>query len=197
MSISLVKGGGINLSKEHPSLVKVRFGLGWDPAASGADFDLDASLFILKNDAAGNPKLINDSYFVFYGNKDSPDGAAHHSGDDLTGGNSDGGDDETIIVDLSKLNALADELSFVVSIYDYVKRAQNFGQVRNSYIKLYDDATGTEIAKYSLADDFSTETVVQFGSLYKQNGAWTFKAVGAGYKKGLGDIVVVYGGSLA
>lgn len=192
MSINLSKGGGINLSKDHPSLVKIRAGLGWDPAASGDDFDLDASVFLLKDN-----KLINDQYFVFYGNKDSPDSAVHHTGDDRTGGNSAGGDDETILVDLSKLNPLVDELSFVVTIYDYEKRKQNFGQVRNSYIKLYDDVTGTELAKYSLADDFSTETAVQFGSIYKKDGAWQFKAVGAGYKKGLGDLVVAYGGNVA
>lgn len=192
MSINLVKGGGINLSKEHPSLVKIRAGLGWDPASSGDDFDLDASVFLLKDN-----KLINDQYFVFYGNKDSPDSAVHHTGDDRTGGNSAGGDDETILVDLSKLNPLVDELSFVVTIYDYEKRKQNFGQVRNSYIKLYDDVTGTELAKYSLVDDFSTETAVQFGSIYKKDGAWQFKAVGAGYKKGLGDLVVAYGGNVS
>jgi len=198
MSISLVKGGRINLSKEHPSLTKVRVGLGWQPNTTdtGADFDLDASLFVCKNDASGNPKLIADEYFVFYGNKNSPDGAVHHSGDDTTGGSSTG-DDETITVDLSKLNANADELSFVVTIYEYDVRKQNFGQVKNSYIKLYDDATGAEIAKYSLEDDFSTETAVQFGSLFKKDGAWSFKAVGTGYKKGLGDFVVAYGGNLA
>jgi tellurium resistance protein TerD len=199
MSINLVKGGRINLSKECPSLTKVRVGLGWEPNATdtGTDFDLDASLFICKNDANGSPKLIADEYFVFYGNKTSPDGAVVHSGDDRTGGNSAVGDDETIRVDLTKLNPAVDELSFVVTIYEETKRKQNFGQVKNSYIKLYDDATGAEIAKYSLEDDFSTETAVQFGSLYKKDGAWSFKAVGTGYKKGLADFVVAYGGNLA
>lgn len=198
MSISLVKGGRINLSKDHPSLTKVRVGLGWEPNATdtGTDFDLDASLFICKNDASGNPKLLADEYFVFYGNKSSPDGAVVHSGDDRTGGSSTG-DDETIRVDLSKLNAAVEELSFVVTIYEETARKQNFGQVKNSYIKLYNDETGTEIAKYSLEDDFSTETAVQFGSIYKKDGAWSFKAVGTGYKKGLADFVSAYGGNLA
>lgn len=197
MSISLVKGGRINLSKEHPSLTKVRVGLGWAPNGTdtGAEFDLDASLFVCKNDASGSPKLIADEYFVFYGNKTSPDGAVQHTGDNRTGDAA--GDDETILVDLSKLNAAADELSFIVTIYEYDVRKQNFGQVGSSYIKLYNDETGAEIAKYSLEDDFSTETAVQFGSLYKKDGAWSFKAVGTGYKKGLGDFVTAYGGNLA
>lgn len=193
MSINLEKGGRINLSKENPNLRKVRFGLGWDANGTdtGAEFDLDASLFICTSDAAGNPKLIADEYFVFYNNKLSPDGAAVHSGDNRTG--SGEGDDETIVVDISKLNPLATELSFIVTIHKADERRQNFGQVRNSYIKLYDDETGAEVAKYSLEDEFSTETAVQFGSLYKKDGSWLFKAVGTGYKKGLADFVRAYG----
>lgn len=192
MAISLEKGGRINLSKENPDLKRVRFGLGWDPNAfdTGTDFDLDASVFVL-----ANGKLISDDYFVFYNHKDSPDTAVHHTGDERTGGLE--GDDESIIVDLSKLNSSVDELSFIVTIFDYQNRKQNFGQVKNSYIKLYNDETGAEVAKYSLEDDFSTETAVQFGSLYKKEGHWLFKAVGAGFKKGLGDFVKAYGGNLA
>lgn len=195
--INLEKGARINLSKDSPDLKRVRVGLGWDPnpTDTGTDFDLDASVFICKPDASGNPKLISDNHFVFYGNKLSPDGAVAHLGDNLTGGGA--GDDETITVDLSKITAEATELSFVVTIYKETERKQNFGQVRNSYIKLYNDETGAEIAKYSLEDDFSTETAVQFGSLYKKDGHWLFKAVGAGYRKGLADFVVVYGGNLA
>jgi tellurium resistance protein TerD len=193
MSINLSKGARINLSKDNPELVKVRFGLGWDPNAfdTGQDFDLDASAFVLQNN-----KLIADEFFVFYNHKDSPDGAVHHSGDDRTGGTSADSDDEVITVDLSKLDSRVDEVSFVVTIYDFVARKQNFGQVKNSYIKLYNDATGEEIAKYSLEDDFSTETAVQFGSLYKKDGHWLFKAVGAGFAKGLDDFVRAYGGNL-
>lgn len=197
MAISLEKGGRINLSKDSPDLKRVRFGLGWDPNAfdSGTTFDLDASVFILKNDATGNAKLLADEYFVFYNNKLSPDGAVQHSGDNRTGGGA--GDDETIVVDLTKLNAEVDEISFIVTIDECDKRKQNFGQVKNSYIKLYNDETGVEVAKYSLEDDFSTETAVQFGSLYRKDGHWMFKAVGSGFKKGLADFVRIYGGNLA
>ncbi len=197
MAINLEKGGRINLSKDVPALKRVRLGLGWDSNAfdSGKDFDLDASVFVCKANEQGNAKLISDQHFVFYGNLVSPDGAVAHKGDSRTGVTT--GDDETIIVDLKKLAPEVEEISFVVTIHEAVERRQNFGQVKRSFIKLYDDETGKEIAKYSLEDDFSTETAVQFGSLYKRDGAWLFKAVGAGYKKGLGDFVVAYGGNLA
>lgn len=191
MGINLTKGGRINLSKEAPSLTKVRFGLGWEANAfdTGGKFDLDASLFLLNNG-----KLLSDNHFVFYNNTTSPDGSVKHQGDNRTGDAA--GDDETIIVDLSKIDPNIDEISFIVTIHDDTGKL-NFGQVKNSYIKMYDDATGAELAKYSLEDDFSMETAVQFGSLYKKDGSWLFKAVGAGYKKGLADFVVIYGGNLA
>lgn len=194
MSINLTKGSGINLTKEAPALARVRFGLGWDAnAAGGADFDLDASVFLLNSSG----KLLSDAYFVFYGNKTSPDDSTHHLGDNLTGGASTG-DDESITVDLSKLAPAVTELSFIVTIYKDAERHQNFGQVSNSYIKLYDDATGAELAQYKLNEDFGKNTAVQFGSLYKdENSHWNFKGVGAGYNKGLGDFVTIYGGSLA
>lgn len=197
MAINLEKGGRINLSKDVPALKRVRLGLGWDANAfdSGKDFDLDASVFICKANGEGHPKLISDQYFVFYGNLVSPDGGVTHKGDNRTGITT--GDDENIIVDLKKLAPEVEEISFVVTIYEAPERRQNFGQVKNSYIKLYDDESGKEVAKYSLEEDFSTETAVQFGSLYKKDGAWLFKAVGAGYKKGLADFVVAYGGNLA
>lgn len=198
MAINLDKGGRINLSKDAPDLTKVRLGLGWDANKfdTGAGFDLDASAFVCKPDASGNPKLVNDDYFIFYGHptKTSPDGAVHHTGDNRTGDAA--GDDETITVDFSKINPEVTEISFIVTIHEAIARKQNFGQVSNSYIKLYDDATGAELAKYELEDDFSNETAVQFGSLYKKDGHWLFKAVGAGYNKGLGDFVVAYGGNL-
>lgn len=197
MAINLEKGGRINLSKDVPMLKRVRLGLGWDANSfdTGKDFDLDASVFVCKPNAQGVAKLLSDLHFVFYGNAASPDGAVVHKGDNRTGAAS--GDDETIVVDLKKLAQEVEEISFVVTIHEATERRQNFGQVRNSYIKLYDDETGKELAKYSLEDDFSTETAVQFGSLYKKEGAWLFKAVGAGYKKGLADFVVAYGGNLA
>lgn len=197
MAINLEKGGRINLSKDVPLLKRVRLGLGWDANQfdTGKDFDLDASVFICKADAQGSAKLISDEHFVFYGHLTSPDGAVMHKGDNRTGAAT--GDDESIIVNLQKVAPEVEEMSFIVTIHEASERRQNFGQVKNSYIKLYDDETGKEVAKYSLEDDFSTETAVQFGSLYKKDGAWLFKAVGAGYKKGLADFVVAYGGNLA
>lgn len=197
MAINLEKGARINLSKDSPSLTNVRIGLGWSPnkTDTGQSFDLDASVFVCKVDGNGDPKLVSDEFFVFYGNQQTPDRAVVHSGDNRTGDAA--GDDESITIDLAALNPAVDEISFIVTIHEADVRRQNFGQVPKSYIVLYDDATNVEIARYSLEDDFSTETAVQFGSLYKNNGSWMFKAVGTGYKRGLADFVVAYGGSLA
>lgn len=195
--IVLTKGGRINLTKTAPELKRIRVGLSWapNPFDTGADFDLDASCFVCKTDANGDSKLIADEYLVFYGSTTSPDNAVKHSGDNKTGAGD--GDDESVIIDLAKLNPLAEELSFIVTIYESDVRKQNFGQVPKSGITLYNDETGEQLAHYSLEDDFSTETAVQFGSLVKKDGHWTFKAVGAGYKKGLADFVLIYGGTLA
>lgn len=197
MSINLSKGQRINLSKENPSLKKVRIGLGWDANRfdTGKEFDLDASVFICKADGDGRPKLISDQHFIFYNQPKSPDGAVAHTGDHRTGSAS--GDDETIHIDLTSLSAEVDELSFIVTIHEALDRNQNFGQVDNSYIKLYDDETGAELYKYALADDFSIATSVQFGSLYKKDGNWVFHPIGEGFKRGLADFVVAYGGNLA
>jgi tellurium resistance protein TerD len=196
MAINLEKGGRINLSKEAPSLKRVRLGLGWEANSfdTGHPYDLDVSMFVCKMGADGNAKLIGDEFFVFYNNTTTPDGAVIHSGDSRKGESA--GDDETLTVELAKLNPEAAELSVVVTIHDADGRKQNFGQVRNSYVKLYDDETGAVLAQYNLEDDFSTETAVQFGSLYKKDGQWLFKAVGAGYKRGLADFVSAYGGSV-
>lgn len=191
MTINLKKGEGINLTKSAPALRNIRVGLGWDKrSGGGADFDLDASVFLCRLNAANEPKLIADEYFVFYNNKQSPDGAVTHSGDNRSGEAS--GDDETILVDLGRMHADAREVSFIVTIHDADTRGQNFGQIVNAYIKLYDDATGRVIAEYDLDENFSQETAVQFGSFFKQNGEWSFKAVGAGYRLGLGDFVEGY-----
>jgi tellurium resistance protein TerD len=187
MGISLSKGGRIDLSKEAPSLTRVGFGLGWDEnqTDTGDDFDLDASVFMLGR----NGKIPQDSYFVFYNNLNSPDGAVEHTGDELEGGSSDGGDEETINVELNKINSSIEELVFVVTIHDAVARGQNFGQVRNAFIRLYDLNTDKEIAKYDLEEDFSSETAIEFGRLYKKSGSWRFKAVGAGFNAGLQGFV--------
>jgi tellurium resistance protein TerD len=197
MGIDLSKGGRISLAKEAPGLKRVRVGLAWDANqySTGGAYDLDASAFVCKYDAAGNPKLINDSYFLFYGNHTTPDGAVNHTGDNRTGDAA--GDDESILIDLAALNPEASEISFIVTIHEAEAKKQNFGQVTKSKIALYNDETGEEIAHYNLEDDFSTETAVQFGSLYKKDGTWMFKAVGMGFRKGLADFVVAYGGNLA
>lgn len=176
MAINLTKGQRIDVG-----LSKVGVGLGWDPnEGSGFDFDLDASAFML----GSNKKLPRDEYFVFYNNAKSPDGAVIYSGDDLTGGNSDG-DDETIMLDLTRVDSSIDEVVFTVTIHDYEARKQNFGQVRNSFIRIYNAETNEEIAKYELEEDFSIETAVEFGRLYRRNGEWKFEAMGVGYKGGL------------
>ena len=184
MAISLEKGQRIEIG-----LSKVSVGLGWDPnQGTGYDFDLDASAFMV----GANHKLPNDNYFVFYNNQKSPDGAVESTGDDLTGGNSDGGDDETILVDLSKVDGSIGEIVFTATIYKAEERKQNFGQVRNSYIRIYNQLTNEEIARYDLDEDFSVETAVEFGRLYRHGGEWKFEAMGLGNKGGLQALVGKY-----
>lgn len=183
MAINLTKGQRIEIG-----LTKVGIGLGWDPnEGTGHAFDLDASAFMLGE----NKKIPKDEFFVFYNNQKSPDNAVESSGDDLTGGNSDG-DDETLMVDLSKVDHQIQEIIFTVTIHDYESRRQNFGQVRNSFIRIYNSQTNEEIAKYDLDEDFSVETAVEFGRLYKRNGEWKFEAMGIGYKGGLQYFVSKY-----
>ena len=184
MAISLEKGQRIEIG-----LSKVSVGLGWDPnEGSGFDFDLDASAFML----GANKKLPKDEYFVFYNNQKSPDGSVESTGDDLTGGNSDGGDDETLNVDLTKVDPQVQEIIFTATIYKAEERMQNFGQVRNSYIRIYNSITNEEIARYDLDEDFSIETAVEFGRLYRRNGEWKFEAMGIGNKGGLQALVNKY-----
>ena len=184
MAISLEKGQRIEIG-----LSKVSVGLGWDPnEGSGFDFDLDASAFML----GANKKLPKDEYFVFYNNQKSPDGSVESTGDDLTGGNSDGGDDETLNVDLTKVDPQVQEIIFTATIYKAEERKQNFGQVRNSYIRIYNSITNEEIARYDLDEDFSIETAVEFGRLYRRNGEWKFEAMGVGNKGGLQALVNKY-----
>ena len=184
MAISLVKGQKIDIG-----LSKISVGLGWNPnEGTGHNFDLDASAFMID----ANRIIPADEYFVFYGNTDSPDGALHHTGDDPTGGNSADGDDETIEVDLSKINDDIQEILFVVTIHDAAARKQNFGQVRNSYIRILDDSSNQEIAKYELGEDFSIETGVEFGRLYKRDNNWKFEASGIGYKEDLAFFLSKY-----
>ncbi|WP_347812527.1 MULTISPECIES: TerD family protein [Bacteroidales] len=184
MAITLEKGQRIGIV-----LSKVSVGLGWDPnEGTGFDFDLDASAFML----GSNKKIPNDNYFIFYNNPKSPDGAVESTGDDTTGGNSDGGDDETLNVDLQKVDSSIQEILFVATIYKADERKQNFGQVRNSYIRIYNSITNEEIARYDLDEDFSIETAVEFGRLYRRGEEWKFEAMGIGNKGGLQALVNKY-----
>lgn len=184
--INLEKGQRIEIEK---GLSSVCVGLGWDPnEGTGYDFDLDASAFML----GSNGKLPADEYFVFYNNQKSPDGAVESSGDDLTGGNSEEGDDEILSVNLPMVNAQIQEIIFTATIHKAEERRQNFGQVRNAYIRIYDAISNDEIARYDLDEDFSVETAVEFGRLYRRGGVWKFEAIGNGYKGGLQTFVNKY-----
>ncbi|MDN5286422.1 MAG: Tellurium resistance protein TerD [Mucilaginibacter sp.] len=183
MAINLQKG-----QRESINAPKFTIGLGWDTNSSstGSAFDLDASVFILGD----NKKIVADEYFVFYNNLKSPDGAVEHTGDNLTG---DGdGDDEQVKVDLSKTDAKVSEICIVVTIHEAEARKQNFGQVRNSFIRIADAVTGADILKYELEEDFSIETAVEFGRIYKKDNNWKFEAVGVGMKGGLQDYLTKY-----
>ncbi|CAL9448599.1 TerD family protein [Streptomyces sp. JH002] len=188
MGVSLTKGGNVSLTKEAPGLTAVTIGLGWDVrTTTGADFDLDASALAVN--AAG--KIVSDQHFIFYNNLVSPDGAIQHTGDNTTG---DGdGDDETININLGSLGADVDKVVFPVSIHDADNRGQNFGQVRNAYIRVLNQAGGSEIARYDLTEDASTETAMVFGELYRNGAEWKFRAVGQGYASGLAGIAQDFG----
>ena len=183
MAINLQKG-----QRENINAPKFTIGLGWDTNSSftGVDFDLDASVFILGD----NKKVLSDSHFIFYNNLKSPDGSVEHTGDNLTG---DGdGDDEQILIDLTKIDAAIQEITVVVTIHDAESRKQNFGQVRNSFIRIFNTDTKEEILKYELDEDFSIETAVEFGRIYNKNGEWKFEAVGSGQREGLNKFVSLY-----
>lgn len=183
MAINLQKG-----QRESINAPKFTVGLGWDTNSSttGTDFDLDTSVFILGE----NKKLLSDSHLVFYNNLKSPNEAVVHTGDNRTGAGD--GDDEQILVDLSKIEPNAAEICIVVTIHEAAQRGQNFGQVRNSFIRIFDSVTNQEMLKYELEEDFSIETAVEFGRIYKRNGEWKFEAVGTGMKGGLEDYLNKY-----
>ncbi|MER7756495.1 TerD family protein [Kitasatospora sp. NPDC097643] len=188
MGVSLAKGGNVSLSKEAPGLSAVIVGLGWDVrTTTGADYDLDASALLCN--ALG--KVVSDQHFVFFNNLSSPEGSVEHSGDNLTGGGD--GDDEQIKVDLERVPADVAKVVFPVSIYDADARLQNFGQVRNAFIRIVNQANGQEIARYDLSEDASTETAMVFGELYRNGVEWKFRAIGQGYASGLRGIATDYG----
>jgi tellurium resistance protein TerD len=188
MGVSLSKGGNVSLTKEAPGLTAVLVGLGWDArTTSGQDFDLDASALMIGTSG----KILSDSHFVFFNNLTSPDGSVEHTGDNLTGEGE--GDDEVIKVNLAGVPAECDKLVFTVSIYDAEARGQSFGQVRNAYIRIVNQAGGAEIARYDLSEDASTETAMLFGEVYRNNAEWKFRAVGQGYTTGLSGIARDFG----
>ena len=188
MGVSLAKGGNVSLTKQAPGLSAVVVGLGWDERTTGGQaFDLDASALMLT--PAG--RVLSDQHFVFFNNLTSPDGSVEHTGDNLTGEGE--GDDEQIKVDLSRVPAEVDRIVFPVSIYEADNRRQNFGQVRNAFIRVVNQADNSELARYDLSEDASTETAMVFGELYRGTDEWKFRAVGQGYSAGLAGIVRDFG----
>ncbi|MEY4768430.1 MAG: hypothetical protein RL637_1069 [Pseudomonadota bacterium] len=190
MSISLSKGGRTSLSKDNPNLRKVLVGLGWDARATdGAEYDLDASAFILT--AAG--RVRNDEDFIFYNNLKGADGAVEHLGDNRTG--TGDGDDEVIKIDLAKLNQQSsiDKIAMIVTIHDADTKKQNFGQIENAFIRVMNEENGQEIVRFDLTEDYSIETAMVFGEIYKKDGEWRFAAVGQGFAGGLAAVCKRYG----
>ncbi|MCM2388661.1 TerD family protein [Streptomyces albipurpureus] len=188
MGVSLSKGGNVSLTKAAPGLTAVTVGLGWDiRTTTGTDFDLDASALL--TNAEG--KVTSDGNFVFFNNLKSVDGSVEHTGDNLTGEGE--GDDEQIKVNLAGVPAEVDKIVFPVSIYEAESRQQSFGQVRNAFIRVVNQADNNELARYDLSEDASTETAMVFGELYRNGAEWKFRAIGQGYASGLRGIAQDFG----
>ncbi len=189
MPINLTKGQKVDLTKDNPNLTKIIVGLGWDVNAfdSGAAFDLDASVFMV----GSNGKCPTEKEFIFYGNLTHSSESVKHMGDNRTGEGD--GDDEQIEIDLTKIPANIDKIAFTVTIYEADERRQNFGQVSNSYIHIQDMITGTDLIRYDLGEDFSIETAIVVGELYRHNGQWKFNAIGSGFQGGLAALCGHYG----
>lgn len=189
MAITLAKGGNVDLTKEAGGvLTSIRIGLGWDlPKTSGVEFDLDASIVGL----ADNGLSAGEDWFVFYNRLQSPGAEIVHQGDERTGATA--GDDEQIVIDLSRLPEHITELVVAVTIHEAATRSQNFGLVDNAYVRVVDETTGTELARYDLSEDGSTLDTMVFGKAYRKDGAWKFKALGGdGFSGGLQGIVDAY-----
>ncbi|HDK6621833.1 TPA: tellurium resistance cAMP binding protein TerE [Klebsiella quasipneumoniae] len=188
MAVSLVKGGNVSLTKEAPSMNVALVGLGWDARVTdGQAFDLDASVFLVGE----NGKVLSDSHFVFYNNTTSPDGAVQHQGDNRTGEGD--GDDEQVKIDLTKVAADVKKLVFAVTIHEADSRKQNFGMVSNSFMRVVNNDNGSEIARFDLSEDASTETAMILGELYRHGAEWKFKAVGQGFAGGLAALATQHG----
>ena len=192
MSLNLQKGQKIDLTKTKPGLSKLLIGLGWDTNkySGGFDFDLDATVFLFK----GDNKDSSNKDFVYYGNLVHSSGSVEHMGDNLTGGT--GGDDEQIKVDLNRVPDNIERIAIAVTIYDAQKRAQNFAQISNAYIRISDTESSTELLRYDLAENFSTEASVVVGEIYRYKGEWKFSAVGSGFNGGLRSLCQNYGVNL-
>lgn len=191
MAVSLSKGGNVSLSKEAPGLTKILIGLGWDVRATdGAAFDLDASVFLL----GANGKIRSDADFIFYNNVKSTDGSVEHLGDNRTGQGE--GDDEAVKVNLETVPADIDKIVVGVTIDQAETRGQAFGQVSSAFIRVVNDSNGTELARYDLSEDSSTETAMVFGEVYRNGAEWKFRAVGQGFAGGLGPLAQSYGVSV-
>lgn len=192
MALSLSKGGNVSLTKTDPNLVRILIGLGWDERSTdGASFDLDASAFLL----GAQGKVRGDHDFIFYNQLRSVDGAVEHTGDNRSGQGD--GDDESLLVDLSKVSADIDKVAITVTIHDAATRGQNFGQIANAFIRVVNQDSGIEIVRFDLAEDYSTETAMVFGELYRHNSEWKFRAVGQGFAGGLAAMCQQYGISVA
>ena len=188
MAVSLVKGGNVSLTKEAPTMSVAMVGLGWDARVTdGQDFDLDASVFMVGEDG----KVLNDTSFIFFNNKESGCGSVQHQGDNRTGEGD--GDDEQVKITLAAVPAAVSKLVFAVTIYDAEERKQNFGMVSNSYMRIFNNDNGNEIARFDLSEDASVETAMIFGELYRHNGDWKFKAVGQGFAGGLAALAAQHG----
>ena len=188
MAISLQKGGNVSLSKEAPGLTKMLIGVGWDVrATAGENFDLDGSAFLLN--ASG--KVRSDADFIFYNQPKSDNGAVVHQGDNRTGEGE--GDDEVIEVNLATVPADVDKIAITVTIHDADARKQNFGQVSSAFIRCVNADSNVEIARFDLSEDASVETAMIFGEIYRHNGEWKFKAIGQGFKGGLGALAQHFG----
>lgn len=189
MPVCLQKGQKVSLTKGNPGLTKVVVGLGWDVNAfdTGGSFDLDAAAFMLTDSG----KVSRQEDFIYYGNLTHPSGSVEHQGDNRTGVGE--GDDEQIKIDLSKVPSNITRIAFTVTIYDAEKRHQNFGQVSNAFVRIYNEETGEELLRYDLGEDFSIETAAVFGELYKHGDEWKFNAIGSGYQGGLAALCNNYG----
>jgi tellurium resistance protein TerD len=188
MAISLQKGGNVNLSKEAPGLSQIVVGLGWDARSTdGSAFDLDGSAFLLKVDG----KVRADNDFIFYNNLKSSDGSVTHSGDNTTGAGD--GDDETVTIDLTKVPADVERIAICVTVHEGEARKQNFGMVQKAFIRCANATGNAELARYDLSEDGSTESAMVFGEVYRNGTDWKFKAVGQGFKGGLGPLAASFG----